>query len=452
MKKKIVFLFIIIGIIMITPNIYAKYIIEYTNTVAKINVDMILPKIELISIKNTNTSYENYANRTHTITAKIKVEENHIKENNFNKNHIKILVNNKENTPNGYEIKELSRQNNIIYYQIQLNGILGDGDLKIKIPQGTIIDESDNENKEKIINTNIIIDNIPPVANFKEQESNDGKIIATVNSNEKLRPVNAWNLSEDKQVLTKEFENNVTYPLPVVDFAQNTSEADINVKSATNIKIRYGALGDYGADWNRWSYGQGNNEILGKEMIAKNPIYKTEVLSLDVRGNIDEDFIQMQCYMHTYWGEGSKALSEAYELIYKHGYNPTQDSFTSLKKGSIAFIDGRKTLIVGGRGTNTYNKSSLGGTMNPIPKEIAKQCLYGLSALNIKLKDTSYYSIIYQIYLDKYGWQKVASDGVETTYQHDKPISCYRVSLIPKTERQYLIDLWNKDVGTNNMK
>ena len=57
MKKKIVFLFIIIGIIMITPNIYAKYIIEYTNTVAKINVDMILPKIELISIKKKNTSY-----------------------------------------------------------------------------------------------------------------------------------------------------------------------------------------------------------------------------------------------------------------------------------------------------------------------------------------------------------------------------------------------------------
>ena len=46
-----------------------------TNTV-KIevnNIDKNPPKIEITNIKNTNTGYENYANKTHTITATIKI-------------------------------------------------------------------------------------------------------------------------------------------------------------------------------------------------------------------------------------------------------------------------------------------------------------------------------------------------------------------------------------------
>ena len=68
------------------------------------------------------------------------------------------------------------------------------------------------------------------------------------------------------------------------------------------------------------------------------------------------------------------------------------------------------------------------------------------------MKDYSEYSIVYQIWVDGVGWQKAVSDGEETTYSHDKPIGAYRMSLIPKTEKQYLITSWNKDCGTNNMK
>lgn len=88
----------------------------------------------------------------------------------------------------------------------------------------------------------------------------------------------------------------------------------------------------------------------------------------------------------------------------------------------------------------------------PIPQEIAKQYLFGVSGLKVKLKDPSYNSIVYQICVKGYGWQRAVSDGEEAVYSHDKAIGAYRMSLIPKTEKQYLIDLWNQDIGTNNMK
>lgn len=49
------------------------------------------------------------------------------------------------------------------------------------------------------------------------------------------------------------------------------------------------------------------------------------------------------------------------------------------------------------------------------------------------------------------GWLKVSCDGQENSYQHDKPISAFRMNLVPKTEKQYLIDFWNRDIGTNHI-
>ena len=39
-----------------------------------------------------------------------------------------------------------------------------------------------------------------------------------------------------------------------------------------------------------------------------------------------------------------------------------------------------------------------------------------------------------------------------TMLAYNKPMSAIRVALVPNTEKQYVIDLWNKDVGTSNMK
>lgn len=97
-------------------------------------------------------------------------------------------------------------------------------------------------------------------------------------------------------------------------------------------------------------------------------------------------------------------------------------------------------------------KGNKGNTSNGIPEDISTQHLFGISALRIKLKDTSYYSIVYQIWVQNQGWLEAKSDDIETKYSYDKPISGYRVSLIPKTEKQYLIDFWNKDIGSDNIK
>lgn len=446
MKKRIVFLLTFILIIILNTSVNAKYVIEYTNTVANIQIDAVPPKIELMSVINNNTYHNGYANRTHTITAKIKVIEKNIKENYFDQKHIDILVGETVVAPEVYEIRRTVQTSKIIIYEIKLNKIVGDGKLKIKVKKGTIKDISDNVNQEEVLDTKIQIDNIAPVVTFTQLEGESGKIIANLTTNEKVREVNGWKSSEDSTILSKEFAANVTYPFKVTDYAGNTSNVDINITKATNIKIRYGALREN----SNWSFGQGNNEIVGKEEIAKNPIYKIEMISLYTEGNINKDFIQIQNYMHTYWGEGKKGLSYTYETRYNHGYNPTADTYSSMASGILANVDKKISVVLGGDGVNAKGNRGLGGAA--IPENIANQYLFGVSALNIKLKDNSEYSVVYQIWVNGQGWLKPASDGEETSYAHDKPIGAYRMSLIPQTERQYLIDLWSKDIGTNNMK
>ena len=70
----------------------------------------------------------------------------------------------------------------------------------------------------------------------------------------------------------------------------------------------------------------------------------------------------------------------------------------------------------------------------------------------MKLKDYSYFSIIYQILVNEVGWVSACSDGQECMYFKDKPMSAFRIALVPKTEKQYVIDTWNKDIGTFNIK
>lgn len=446
MKKKIVFLTIVLLAILISSHSYGKYVIEYTNTIVNINVDNVAPRIELLSVENSNQDYPQYANQTHLLTIKVNVIEKNIKENLFGKEQIKILVGEQETNPAIYEIKEIKRAGKIIVYEIKLKQILGDGKLKIKVLEKTIIDKSENSNRETTLETGVTIDNTAPVIKFTQQELAEGKILAKLEANEKVRKIEGWELSETEENLTREFANNVTYPLPVTDYAQNISQVEININKATYIKLEYGGLG---ANC-KWEFGQGNNEIVGKEMITQNPLYKIELLSLRTKGKIENDWIQIQNYMHTYWGEGKKGLSYIYETIYQHGYNPSSTSYVSMASGELAYVNKEVSLILGGDGVNfTGNRGISKG--NPIPEEIANQYLFGVSGLRVKIKDTSYYSIVYQIWVNGYGWLKPASDGEEISYAHDKPMGAYRMSLIPKTEKQYLIDLWSKDVGTNHM-
>ena len=57
MKKIITFLFVFLISIFICINSYAKYVIENTSLVANINIDGEIPKIEFLSVSNTNEKY-----------------------------------------------------------------------------------------------------------------------------------------------------------------------------------------------------------------------------------------------------------------------------------------------------------------------------------------------------------------------------------------------------------
>lgn len=152
MKKKIVFLFMFI--IMIFCEIsQAKYVIEQTILIAKVNIDTIAPKIELMNI--TSTEYKENQNKIHKINMQIKVIESNIKQNNFNKENIKINAEGKELNKELYEINKIQEADNYIIYEIQIHKIVIEGQLEIIIPVGIIQDYADNKNEEKIIKNNL---------------------------------------------------------------------------------------------------------------------------------------------------------------------------------------------------------------------------------------------------------------------------------------------------------
>ena len=70
------------------------------------------------------------------------------------------------------------------------------------------------------------------------------------------------------------------------------------------------------------TYGYGNYDIAGRAAVEKNKIYKTEALAFHTEGNLDNDFLQVSTYIHTYWGDGGLARCTTNGIIYSHGYNP----------------------------------------------------------------------------------------------------------------------------------
>lgn len=444
MKKLIVFLFVIFMVSLLCVNSYAKYVVDNTLLVADINIDGEIPKIEFSSVDNTNKERIDYANKTHTITIEFGVRERNIKEDNTLDN-MKFLLDDDEFNPKNKNVAKTS-MGEYVYYTVTLTGITGNGRLKLKVPEGSVVDIADQVNKEAIFDTGITIDNIAPVVSFLQEEIGDGRINAKIIANETIRNVNAWKLSDDNTVLSKEFACNVLYPFFVTDLAGNSTSIDVRIDKATNIQLRYSA----GKRRMGFETGTGLNEIIGKKFLTENQKYKIEAVGLWWEG-LDKDFLGENCYIYTNWGEGKKGRCNYAETDYIHGYNPGQNEFATLGNSITTNVNGYYGIYLGGLNVNFVGYEGISGG-KPVPAENEGQYLFGISSLNIKLKDYSYYSIVYQIWVEGQGWLEPVSDGKETTLAHDKPIGAYRMSLIPKTEKQYLIDLWQKDVGTNNMK
>lgn len=413
------------------------------------NIDRTKPKIELIEIQNTNTNYPKYANKTHTISFKIKVTEKNIKENNFVKDFFgfKLDENNINIAENNFSIKEIESTNEGKIYKIDIKGIIGNGKLSMQIKEGAIIDKGGLKSESQNIQTGITIDNTAPVGKFKEVKIQDGKVNGEITLSENIRKINGWSFKDNNLKITKEFTNNISYQLPITDYAGNTSNVDINITQATYINVVYASHNSCIG----WSFGYGNYDVAGKDAIKVNPVYRTEALAFNISGNVDKDFVQANTYIYTYWGEGSKGKCTTSGLIYNYGYNPGKNAFKSMNSNDLITINSKKYFQFGGSGINGYLNTDA-NSQNPIPGEVANKYKYGISGITMKLKDYSQYSIIYQILVNGAGWVKTASDGSECTYNHNTPMSAFRIALVPKTEKQYVINQWNKDVGTFNMK
>lgn len=65
-----------------------------------------------------------------------------------------------------------------------------------------------------------------------------------------------------------------------------------------------------------------------------------------------------------------------------------------------------------------------------------------------RLKNISDFSIVFQSYVKDVGWLEAISNEQENLYQPNNSISAFRINLVPKTEKQYLINFWNRDTGT----
>lgn len=422
---------------------------ENTIDVAKMNIDRTKPKIELIEIQNTNTNYPKYANKTHTISFKIKVTEKNIKENNFVKDFFgfKLDENNINIAEDKFSIKEIESTNEGKIYKIDIKGIIGNGKLSMQIKEGAIIDKGGLKSESQNIQTGITIDNTAPVGKFKEVKIQDGKVNGEITLSENIRKIDGWSFKDNNLKITKEFTNNISYKLPITDYAGNTSNVDINITQATYINVVYASHNSCIG----WSFGYGNYDVAGKDAIKVNPVYRTEALAFNISGNVDKDFVQANTYIYTYWGEGSKGKCTTSGLIYNYGYNPGKNLFKSMNSSDLVTINSKKYFQFGGSGINGYLNTDA-NSQNPIPGEVANKYKYGISGITMKLKDYSQYSIIYQILVNGAGWVKTASDGSECTYNHNTPMSAFRIALVPKTEKQYVINQWNKDVGTYNMK
>ena len=408
------------------------------------NIDKEAPTISIQNISNSNTSYPNYANKNSEITVTILIKDNKKIVQSLEKDNIKVLVNDKEITPKTKTItvkKDNEKEKQIV---LKISGITEEGNLKLKIPKNIIKDEVGNSNIELNKDLSIKIDNTKPQATYSQEKIEDGKIKAIITANEEIRKLDGWNL-QNKNILNKVFNNNLSYTTTIQDLAGNSTNIDVNITNATNVILSYASHNSMVG----WSYGYGNYDIAGLEAINKNPMYKTESLAFNISGNVEKDYLQARAYVYTHWGEGSKAQCENTGKIYSYGWNPSQTTWKYENEETTIKLNDKNYFQLGGAGINGEYNTDIDGN-NMITPDITVQFRYGISALQLKLKSYEENSICYQIYVDSVGWLKPAKNGELTCYQKTKPISAIRVALVPNTEVNALMNTWNKDTRKNH--
>lgn len=404
------------------------------------SIDNEPPKVEIINISNSNTNYPYYANSSKTINLTIKISDDMgIK--NINLEKVAIMVDNTTATLTKTWQKQSSTEKEVIY-NLKLTKIKGNGILTVLFENAFAIDIADNESVETDTSTNITIDNIKPQLNYSQNSISQGKIEAVITANEKIKKPTGWNISYDQKQLSKDFVSNVSYNISISDLAGNTSSVTVNITGATYINLIYASHNSMVG----WSYGHGNYDIAGLEAVEMDSIYKTEALAFHISGNISKDFVKARAYVYTYWGEGSSNKCYYTGAPYRYGYNPNSYSWATMNSSDLVNIDGKQYFQFGGSGLNFKDNTDINGN-NPVPGDVANEYRYGISSIAIALKDYTDYSIVYQIYVDGVGWLAPKSNGQETSYSKTKPMSAFRVALIPTSELNNQLSTWDIDTG-----
>lgn len=437
----------------IYTKIYDKNTIENVSiidtsgnmTTANIKIQNISSSQIIITCKkinNSNIEYPQFANKNQKIELELEVSSNNEILNQIDKSKINVLIE-KQKVECNIELYEIIKKEGLSKYSLQLNNIQSDGKLEIKIEEKLFFDINENYNKEIYIDPEITVDNTLPECTVTEQNSMQGLSIFRISSKEKIQAIDGWEINDLGTEIQKEFPANVSYELVVKDYAQNEQILNVNIRKATFIKLIYASHNSMVG----WTYGYGNYDIAGEKAIQENPNYKTESLAIRIEGNVEDDFIQGKAYTYTYWGPGFKARCTYSGHIYGYGYNPSENSWASLKTiDDVIYMDGKKYFQLGGCGVNRVYQLALTG-INPIPEKVSLEYRYGISSIAFKLKDYSSYDIVYQIYVKDKGWISTAKNEEESIVSYALPMSAIRIALIPNSESSYLINQWNRDIG-----
>lgn len=111
---------------------------------------------------NSNEEYEEYANKDDAVSIIFNGLDKNYAANNLTVDKIKIYVGSEEVKPTAKTLSAESSIENGVQYTLDLKGLTGNGELKIKILEKTLQDKSENFSEETILETGIIIDNIAP--------------------------------------------------------------------------------------------------------------------------------------------------------------------------------------------------------------------------------------------------------------------------------------------------
>lgn len=146
-------------IISISSTIQAKYIFKYQFDVANLDIDRTKPKIELLSIENSNTTDKEHANKSDIITIKIKITDRNLKEVFLNNDYLNIKIDDEYVDYVSIKFDKIEDITDGGIYQIELTNLEGNGTLKVDILEGIAVDTGELRSEVFSINTGVLIEN-----------------------------------------------------------------------------------------------------------------------------------------------------------------------------------------------------------------------------------------------------------------------------------------------------